>query len=570
VTRPTDGETCTGGDLLLETCAQAGVKYVLINAGTDYPAILEAAAKRQSEGTQWPKLLVVPHELVAVSMAHGYAALTDEPQVVMVHALPGTANACGGIINASRAMIPMIVHAGRTPITEHGMSGSRNLPIHWAQESRDQAAIVREFVKWDYEIRETQQVPEIIVRARKIALTEPKGPVYITFPRERTTERVPKPPTVILDRYTPPSPPQADTTALAKAAELLTMARQPIIVTKRLGRDVSAVGELVKLAELLAIPVCGSIADYVNFPNNHPLAIPTLLSNADVVFVIDSDVPWIPSKFKPKDSAKIIQLDIDPSYVAYPFWGFPAHLAITGTSRLALPLLVELCKRKITGDLEHVISERRTQVKQMHDQWRADLIEQARKASSDYPINPIWLSHCIGELKDDTMIIVNEYDFNPYHANFATPGTYFFEPSASCLGWGIGAAMGAKLARSQSTVCATVGDGAYIFSNPTASHFVATAYKIPILTVIYNNESWGAVRSAIQETYPEGLCVKSGNFIGSELKPSPRFELVAEAHGAYALAVSEPRQLLDALKACIDEVNEHKRSALLNVKCLIA
>jgi acetolactate synthase-1/2/3 large subunit len=130
--------------------------------------------------------------------------------------------------------------------------------------------------------------------------------------------------------------------------------------------------------------------------------------------------------------------------------------------------------------------------------------------------------------------------------------------------------MGAKLARSQSTVCATVGDGAYIFSNPTASHFVATAYKIPILTVIYNNESWGAVRSAIQETYPEGLCVKSGNFIGSELKPSPRFELVAEAHGAYALAVTEPRQLLDALKACIDEVNEHKRSALLNVKCLIA
>ena len=567
-TRTPADESRTGGELLLDTFSRAGVKYILANVGTDYPAILEAAAKLQANGVQWPRLLVVPHEMVAVSMAHGYAALTGEPQVVFVHTAPGTANASGGIMNASRSMIPMIIHAGRTPVTEHGMKGSRDLSIHWAQESRDQGGLVREFVKWDFEIRQSHQVPEIVMRARKISLTEPKGPVYIIFPRELTLQQIPTPPTISIEKYAPPSPPQADMSALERAADLLLNARQPMIITKRLGRDTLAVMELIKFAELLAIPVSGSVADYVNFPNNHPLAIPHPVSDADVVFVIDSDLPWIPSRFKPSESAKVIHLDIDPSYTAYPFWGFPAHLAITGTSRLALPVLYEFCQRK-KADLENAVKERRSEIQRIHQQWRTETIEQARKASSDYPINPIWLSHCLGRIKDDNMIIINEYDFDPNQAEFTKPGTYFFESSASCLGWGLGAALGAKLARLESTVCATVGDGAYIFGNPTASHFVAQAYQLPILTIVYNNENWGAVKNTVLEYYSEGWCVKTKNFVGSELKPSPRFELVAQANGAYGRTITEPSEIPDALKACMEVVGEQKNSALLDVKCKV-
>jgi acetolactate synthase-1/2/3 large subunit len=560
-------ETQTGGELLLDSLRCSGVKYILANTGTDYPAILEAAAKLQSNGMEWPKLLVVPHEMVAVSIAHGYAALTGEPQVVMVHTLPGTANVAGGIMNASRSLIPIIIHAGRTPVTEYGLKGSRDLHIHWAQESRDQASVVREFVKWDFEVRQTQQVPEIVLRARKIALTEPKGPVYIIFPRELTIQQIPKPSQIPVEKYGPPSPPQADMSALEKAASILTTAREPVILTKRLGRDPLAVNELIKLAELLAIPVVGSVADYVNFPNNHPMSIPRPLPNADVVFVIDSDLPWIPSIFKPSDSAKIIHLDIDPSYASYPFWNFPAHMAMTGTSRLALSVLYELCKRKITADLEGSINERGAKIRQMHDRWRTQALEQAINERLNYPISSKWLSHCIGEIKDSDTIVVNEYDFDPDYAVFAKPGTYFFESSLSCLGWGLGAAMGAKLARPESTVCATVGDGAYIFGNPTASHFVATAYRIPTLTVIYNNESWDAVRSTIRETFPDGCCANTGNFIGSDLKPSPKFELVAAAHGAYSRTVTEPNDVLDGLRACLEVLRGEERSALLDVKC---
>ena len=560
-------EIQTGGELLLDSLRCSGVKYILANTGTDYPAILEAAAKLQSSGVEWPKLLVVPHEMVAVSIAHGYAALTGEPQVVMVHTLPGTANVAGGIMNASRSMIPVIIHAGRTPVTEYGLKGSRDLHIHWAQESRDQASVVREFVKWDFEVRQTRQVPEIVLRARKIALTEPKGPVYIIFPRELTIQQIPRPAQIPVEKYGPPSPPQADMSALEKVASVLSAAREPIILTKRLGRDPLAVNKLIKLAELLAIPVVGSVADYVNFPNNNSLAIPDPLPNADVVFVIDSDLPWIPSMFKPSESAKIIHLDIDPSHASYPFWNFPAHVAITGTSRLALSTLHELCKRKMTGSLESSINERRAKIQQMHEQWRTRMVEQARSERSNYPISPKWLSYCIGEFKDSDTIIVNEYDFDPDYAVFTEPGTYFFESSLSCLGWGLGAAMGAKLAEPESTVCATVGDGAYIFGNPTASHFVAAAYRIPTLTVIYNNESWDAVRSTIRDNFPDGYCASTGNFIGSDLKPSPKFELVAAAHGAYSRTITQPDEIPDALRGCFEVLRGEKRPALLDVKC---
>lgn len=561
-----DSSRITGGELLLDSFSRAGINYIFANLGTDYPAVLEALAERHAKKISSPKLIVVPHEMVAVSMAHGYAAADGKPQAVMVHTLPGTANALGGILNASRSMVPMIIHAGRTPVTEQGVGGSRSVYIHWAQESRDQASIVREFVKWDFEIRYGHQIPEIVMRALKVAMTEPKGPVYISFPRELTVQQIPKPPTIDPTRYVQPSLPQADSSALEKAAELLIEAQNPMIVTKNLGRDTGAVAELVKLANLLAIPVSGSVVDYVNFPNTHSLAVPSPQTHADVILVIDSDLPWLPSKFKPDETAKIIHLDIDPSHAAYTVWGFPAHLAITGSSRLSLPILYEFCKRKISANLEHNIENRREKIEALHDQWRSGIVELTRKASSDFPINTSWLSHCIGKIKDNEMIIINEYPFNPDYANFEKVGTYFFQSSVSCLGWGLGAAMGVKLAKPGSIVCATVGDGAYMFGNPTASHFVATSCHIPVITIIYNNECWGAVRRAVREHYPDGWFAKSGNFVGSDLKPSPKYELAAESHGIHAREIIEPKELEGALKECV-EVVKGGRSALLNVKC---
>src|SRR5205085_2806402 len=174
----------------LELLAARGVEYFFANAGTDFAPIIEAYAKRAAQGQVLPRPLTVPHEITAIGMAHGYAMVTGRPQVVMVHVIVGTANALGGIINAARAHAPILVTAGRTPLTEDKLPGARNRHIHWGQESFDQGAMVREFVKWDYELRMGGQLETVVDRALAIARSEPQGPVYLTLPREILSERL--------------------------------------------------------------------------------------------------------------------------------------------------------------------------------------------------------------------------------------------------------------------------------------------------------------------------------------------------------------------------------------------
>jgi acetolactate synthase-1/2/3 large subunit len=176
-------------DAYLELLAARGVEYFFANSGTDFAPLIDAYAKRLAQGQPAPQPMTIPHEVPAVGMAHGYALVTGRPQVVMVHVIVGAGNAVGGIINAARSNVPILFSAGRNPITESGLHGSRNRPIHWAQESFDQAAMIREFVKWDYELRNFTQLETVVDRALAVAQTEPQGPVYLTLPREVLAEK---------------------------------------------------------------------------------------------------------------------------------------------------------------------------------------------------------------------------------------------------------------------------------------------------------------------------------------------------------------------------------------------
>ncbi|MGE4336554.1 MAG: thiamine pyrophosphate-binding protein, partial [Pigmentiphaga sp.] len=167
-------------DRYLQRLEKHGVQYLFGNAGTDFPPIIEA----MSAGRTTIKPMLVPHENVAVAMAYGVTLATGVPQVVMVHVGIGTANALCGLFNASRQYVPMILTAGRTPVLEHAKLGARNNYINWAQEMFDQAGLVRELVKWDYELRDPAQVATVVDRAFAISQSAPSGPVYLVLPRE--------------------------------------------------------------------------------------------------------------------------------------------------------------------------------------------------------------------------------------------------------------------------------------------------------------------------------------------------------------------------------------------------
>ena len=153
---------------------ERGIEYVFANAGTDFAPIVEAISQNKG-GPKAPRFMVVPHENVAMAMAHGYYRVSGKPAAVMVHVTVGTANAMNGIINASRDNIPVLLAAGRTPLTETGSIASRNRPIHWGQESFDQGGMLREYVKWDYELRGGQPVEAVVDRALDIAMSAPRA-----------------------------------------------------------------------------------------------------------------------------------------------------------------------------------------------------------------------------------------------------------------------------------------------------------------------------------------------------------------------------------------------------------
>lgn len=185
------------------------------------------------------------------------------------------------------------------------------------------------------------------------------------------------------------------------------------------------------------------------------------------------------------------------------------------------------------------------------------------------PIHPYWLSKCIGDAMDEKTIIANESVTSKLadviHLN--RPGSMFNTPLAGHLGWGLGAAIGMKLGAPEATVIAAEGDGSYMFCAPTACHFTAQKYQIPFLTVIYNNQAWNASLNAARGLFPDGVAARTRNFPGTDLSPSPNFELTAQACGAYTARVEEPDQLPDAMAKALKVVKEEKRQALLNVIC---
>src|SRR5919197_2736722 len=245
----------TTAEAYLELLKDRGIDVFLGNAGTDFASLVDAFARFASEAGRPPRPLVIPHEFVAVSMAHGYYVASGRPAAVMAHVNVGAGNAATAIITASRANVPILMSAGRTPITEEGLPGARDLHIHWAQESFDQAAMLREYVKWDYELRTPVQLEAVVDRALEVMLAEPQGPVYLTLPREVLASRPPALTVTSPSRRQVRSERFPDPARIEEAARLLAGASSPLILVSAAGRDPRAVASLVELAEAGGIGV---------------------------------------------------------------------------------------------------------------------------------------------------------------------------------------------------------------------------------------------------------------------------------------------------------------------------
>jgi acetolactate synthase I/II/III large subunit len=560
----------TVAEAYLELLASRGIKYFFGNSGTDFAPIIEAFAKRGAAGNHSIIPITVPHEITAVAMAHGYTMITGKPQAVMVHVIVGTANALGGIINAAKVRVPIFFTAGRTPLTEQGPAGTRDLGIHWAQESFDQAAMVREFVKWDYELRRASQLETVVDRALAIAQSEPFGPVYLTLPREVLAEKIADFRYAQPSRITSAAATVPDAAAVRKAAESIAAARNPLAVVQSLGRQPQAVEALVQLAETVGLPVVEQWPTHVNFPQDHALhagfdPLPHL-PEADLILVIEADAPWFPRFSAPPPEATVIQIGLDPLFSDYPLRGFASDITLGGIPRHTLHALKEALQA--IGLDAAAINARCERWRERNSARRKSWQAKIESIQNSDPIDMGWVSACIGRRLDDRTIVVNEYDLDTTQTCFKRPGTYFRHSPAGSLGWGLGAALGAKLAKPDHKVICCVGDGAYIFGVPSAVHHVAQANRLPVLFIVFNNGYWNASRQTAFNYAPDGYAVRAESVPLCEIKPSLEYEKICQAAGGYGERVEKPEDLPQAIDRALAAVESENRQALLNVICM--
>jgi acetolactate synthase I/II/III large subunit len=212
------------------------------------------------------------------------------------------------------------------------------------------------------------------------------------------------------------------------------------------------------------------------------------------------------------------------------------------------------------------IEARRRRLAEIRAAARAEFDALYDRVRDERPIHPAALSRAIDRIKGDG-ILINELGVQIDHANLTTPGTYFQQSSAGGLGWGLGAALGAKLAAPDRFVIAVMGDGSYMFGNPTPAHFISRAHNLPVLFVVTNNSGWASVRSETQAMYPDGYGTSANRMPLAYLEPAPHFEKVIAASDGYGERVESPEQLVPALERALHAVKVEKRQALLNVIC---
>ncbi|HEY2590303.1 MAG TPA: thiamine pyrophosphate-requiring protein [Steroidobacteraceae bacterium] len=574
------GETTrlTAAEALLAALARRGIEYLYVNAGTDFASIVEAyAAQRRSPSLAFPTPVVCPHENLAVGMAHGYTLATGKPQAVMVHVSVGTANCVCGLLNAARDQVPLLLAAGRTPLHEQGRRGARNAPIHWAQEMFDQGSLVRELVKWDYELRDAMQADIVVDRALAVAQAAPAGPVYLTLPREVLAEEIaadalPRGETAV------PRAPAPNPGDVERLAQLIAAAELPIIITSGSGavpasqalETMQAFGQFVRR---FGIGVVEYHPRRVSLPSSHPLNLGTdtrvALERADLILVVDADVPWIPAVSSPRTGTRVVHIGVDPLYVRYPIRSFRTDLALATTlEQLLAPLTAALDHRAAISLVDYAARTRRIQ--QLGAERRAELEARRRTITGEGRLTRAWLTTCLNQAVSRDDCIVSEYWVERELIERELPGTYFATPSAGGLGWGLPAALGiaqsaADLAETR-VVIAALGDGSYVFANPAACHQTAAALKLPVLTVICNNRQWGAVEWAARSVYADGHAARGGTPVPlSSLEPAPQFEKYVEASGGHGERVTDPHELPGALERALAVVRRERRQALLNV-----
>jgi acetolactate synthase-1/2/3 large subunit len=319
----------------------------------------------------------------------------------------------------------------------------------------------------------------------------------------------------------------------------------------------------------------------MSFPTNHPLCagvdplgggsrgISHFISEADVLLLIDFDLPYAVGPAVPRRDARIICLDTDPDKQTAPLWNHPAEVMIETASAATIPALQKAIEQQLTPDHRSRLAQRFREIEEDNRKRRREWQALSANASAQKPISPDWLSRCLAEVIDENTILVNQTITNASSVleqiDRTQPGT-FLGCAGGSIGWPLGAALGARLAAPEKTVVSLMGDGAFVWGCPTASLWGARAYQAPFLSVIYNNQAYGAIKGLVQRAFKEEkLSPERGFHAGVDIALPPDYAMIARACGAFGSTVEDPADVLPALKEALLQVRRGQ-AAVVNVR----
>ena len=534
-------EGMTGAEALLRALRAMGVERIFASPGSDWAPLWEALARPHDDG-EFPEYISSRHEETAVGMATGYFKATGKLPAVVIHTTVGSLHAAMGVRAALHERVPMVVLAGESVEFAEGPSSAGRQWLRVLTDLGGPARQMEPVVKWTFGLNTSVILPHTIQRACQLAMSSPRGPVFVSVPTEMLMETA----AVQAPKAALPSPVAADVAALEAVAKGLASASKPVIVVEELGRDQDAVGELVALAEKLGSPVVdGWHADYVNFPRQHPLyagvatePVNDVVKSADFVLLAEAVAPWHPPSAI--TGVPVAALGEDPLHSNLPFWGFRADYVVAGDMRSSLKTLQSLIKPRKPW-LERKISV-------------APVKAEAR-------ITAAWVAQELNEVLPKDTIVVNETISHRgdimKRLDKLGPGS-FFEASYGGLGMGTGTALGVKNAHPDRTVALLIGDGSFYYNPVPAAFGACQEHGLPMLVVLFDNAGYFSQKNDVVREYPQGYAVKTNQFIGTSITPCPDYAQLAQAFGGHGERVDKPADVRAALKRGLDAVAKGK------------
>jgi acetolactate synthase-1/2/3 large subunit len=379
-------------------------------------------------------------------------------------------------------------------------------------------------------------------------------------------------------RFAVPGLPALDAPALRALGAELARSERALLITSRAGRSPAGFATLAALAERAGVWVAeGGESRSLNIATDHRWcvrsagALKAALEGADLVLVVDCDVPWVPMQVELATGARVLQIDPEPTKVTMPLWSFPVDASFPADAETALSQLLGAVERAGEHAPELAEACERRRERRREGPWFTDRIPRhvptAGTSAIRVGLSPEEVMAGLNEVLSPEDLVVEEAVTNRgvvrEHLARTRPGT-LHGAGAPGLGWALGGALGVKLASPLRRVVSICGDGSFLFSIPTSALTMAAALELPFLVVVLNNGGYRASRLPVYELFPDGRSVAAGTAIGTRFDMPPDLVALARACHAYGERVETAKELLDALERAFG-VMESGRVALVDV-----